>query len=326
MTTSHKLSSSLTGKASVLTLLLMVAGFFAAPSAMAQQIPLTQEELDQQNRLQNEIANTTKNLENGQKQVNGVVYTPRWSNLVWVQPDSLSILFVYCLPGEFADSGQEILGGSELEVLESYSLAITNDLMVWFMVVENENENVRFPAAVGVICSSDVNDAETRVLSPQEQQDINNIIQQFITIQNTQVTNIDQVINIINNVTTNATTGPVTPPPTNETGGITPPPPTNETGGITPPPPTNETGGITPPPPTNETGGITPPGNDTEGTRPPRDSDIGGGILDNATVAGEGRGGETSSQGGVTPPPTNDTGTTPPTIDTGGIGGPLFPD
>jgi hypothetical protein len=326
MTTSHKLSSSLTGKASVLTLLLMVAGFFAAPSAMAQQIPLTQEELDQQNRLQNEIANTTKNLENGQKQVNGVVYTPRWSNLVWVQPDSLSILFVYCLPGEFADSGQEILGGSELEVLESYSLAITNDLMVWFMVVENENENVRFPAAVGVICSSDVNDAETRVLSPQEQQDINNIIQQFITIQNTQVTNIDQVINIINNVTTNGTTGPVTPPPTNETGGITPPPPTNETGGITPPPPTNETGGITPPPPTNETGGITPPGNDTGGTQPPRGSDIGGGILDNATVAGEGRGGETSSQGGVTPPPTNDTGTTPPTIDTGGIGGPLFPD
>jgi hypothetical protein len=326
MTTSHKLSSSLTGKASVLTLLLMVAGFFAAPSAMAQQIPLTQEELDQQNRLQNEIANTTRNLENGQKQINGVVYTPRWSNLVWVQPDSLSILFVYCLPGEFTDSGQEILGGSELEVLESYSLAVTNDLMVWFMVVENENENVRLAAAVGAICASDANDAETRVLSPQEQQDINNIIQQFITIQNTQVTNIDQVINIINNVTTNATTGPVTPPPTNETGGITPPPPTNETGGITPPPPTNETGGITPPPPTNETGGITPPGNDTGGTQPPRGSDIGGGILDNATVAGEGRGGETSSQGGVTPPPTNDTGTTPPTIDTGGIGGPLFPD
>src|SRR5215218_1179346 len=314
MTTSNKLSSSLTGKASVLTLLLMVAGFFAAPSAMAQQIPLTQEELDQQNRLQNEIANTTRNLENGQKQINGVVYTPRWSNLVWVQPDSLSILFVYCLPGEFTDSGQEILGGSELEVLESYSLAVTNDLIVWFMVVENENENVRLAAAVGAICASDANDAETRVLSPQEQQDINNIIQQFITIQNTQITNIDQVINIINNVTTNGTTGPVTPPPTNETGGITPPPPTNETGGITPPPPTNETGGIT------------PPGNDTGGTQPARGSDIGGGILDNATVAGEGRGGETSSQGGVTPPPTNDTGTTPPTIDTGGIGGPLFPD
>ena len=224
MTISHKLSSSLTGKASVITLLMMVAGvLFTEPSAMAQQIPLTPQELEQQNRLQNVTAATTRNLENGggQKQVNGIVYTPRWSNPVWVEPDSLSILFAYCLPGEFADSGQEILGGSDLEVLESYSLAVTNDLMVWFMVVENENENIRLPAAAGVICASDVNDAQARVLNPQEQQEINNIIQQFITIQNTQITNIENVINIINNVTTNGTTGPVTPP-TNETGGGTP--------------------------------------------------------------------------------------------------------
>ena len=239
----HKLSSSLTEKASVLiTLLLMVAGIlFAAPSAMAQQIPLTPQELEQQNRLQNVIAATTRNLEQGEIEVNGVVFTPRWSNPVWVEADSLSILFAYCLPGEFADSGQEILGGSQLEVLESYALALTGDLMTWFAVVENEDENARLPAAVGVICASDLNDAETRVLSTQEQQEINNIIRQFITIQNTQVTNIENVINIINNVTTNGTTGPVTPPPpTNETGGITTPP-TNETGGITTPP-TNDTG------------------------------------------------------------------------------------
>src|SRR5918992_4157972 len=245
----HKLSSSLTGKASVLTLLLMVAGIlFAAPSAMAQQIPLTPQELEQQNRLQNVIAATTRNLEQGEKEVNGVVFTPRWSNPVWVEADSLSILFAYCLPGEFADSGQEILGGSQLEVLESYALALTGDLMTWFAVVENEDENTRLPAAVGVICASDLNDAETRVLSTQEQQEINNIIRQFITIQNTQVTNIENVINIINNVTTNGTTGPVTPPP-----------PTNDTGGIIPP--TNDTGGIIPP--TNDTGGIIPPTNDT---------------------------------------------------------------
>jgi PKD domain len=194
--------------------------------------PLTPEEQERQNRLQNTIAATTRNLAQGQKEVNGIVYTPRWSNPVWVEPDSLSILFVYCLPGEFADSGQDILGGSELEVLESYSLAVTNDLMVWLMVVENEDENVRLPAAVGVVCASDLNDAETRVLSPGEQTEINNIIQQFITIRT--ITNITQVINIINNVTTNGTglptnvttnrtTGPVTPP-TNETGGVTPEP------------------------------------------------------------------------------------------------------
>src|ERR671914_225971 len=221
----HKLSSSsLTGKASALTVLLIVAGIlFAAPSAMAQQIALTSEELEQQNRLQDTIAATTRNLEQGEKEVNGIVYTPRWSNPVWVEADSLSILFVYCLPGEFADAGQEILGGSELKVLESYSLAVTNDLMVWLMVIENENQTNRVTAAVGVICASDANDAETRILSPEEQTEINNIFQQFITIRTTQITNITQVINIINNVTTNGTGGvtplPPPPPPTNETGG-----------------------------------------------------------------------------------------------------------
>src|SRR5919112_1029903 len=282
----HKLSSSLTEKASVLTLLLMVAGIlFAAPSAMAQQIPLTSQELEQQNRLQNVIAATTRNLEQGEKEVNGVVFTPRWSNPVWVEADSLSILFAYCLPGEFADSGQEILGGSQLEVLESYALALTGDLMTWFAVVENEDENTRLPAAVGVICASDLNDAETRVLSTQEQQEINNIIRQFITIQNTQVTNIENVINIINNVTTNGTIpGPITPP-TNDTGPITPP--TNDTGPITPP--TNDTGGgggpIFP-----DRGDVFPFENETLTIEP-----------------GEGM-------------------TLPPTNDTGGGGGPIFPD
>jgi plastocyanin len=227
MTIPHKLSSSLTGKASVITLLMMIAGvLFAEPSAMAQQIPLTPQELEQQNRLQNVIAATTRNLEQGQKQVDGIVYTPRWSSpnpVVWVEPNSLSVLFVYCLPGEFADSGQEILGGSDLEVLESYSLAITSNLTGWLVVVQNEDENIRLPAAAGVICSSDANDAQSRILSTGEQQEINNIISQFITAQNTPVTNIDQVSNIINNVTTNAATiGPVTPPPpTNVTGTTT---------------------------------------------------------------------------------------------------------
>jgi len=268
-TTSHKLSpSSLKGKALVLSLsLMMVASvlFAAAPSAMAQQTntgtatvttppPLTPEEQQQQDRLQSIIAATTRNLIQGQKQIDGLVYTPRWSSPVWVEPDSLSIVFAYCLPGEFADSGQEILGGSDLEVLESYALAVTSDLTGWLIVVENENENARLPAAVGVICSSDANDPEARTLSQQEQIEINNIIRQIITVRNTVINNVTQIINIINNVTTNQTGGPtpptnVTGPPTNVTG-----PPTNVTG-----PPTNVTG--PPPPPTEEVtpGGPTPP-------------------------------------------------------------------
>jgi hypothetical protein len=238
------------------------------------------------------MAATTRNLIQGQKQVDGLVYTPRWSNPVWVEPDSLSIVFAYCLPGEFADSGQEILGGSDLEVLESYALAVTNDLTGWLIVVENENENARLPAAVGVICTSDANDPETRILSQQEQIEINNIIRQFITVRNTVINNITQIINIINNVTTNGTGGPTPPPPTNDTGtNVTggPTPPTNVTGGPTPP--TNVTGG---PPPSLLEPGVTPPTNVTGGpTLPPTTE-------------------------GPTLPPTTEGPTLPPTTEGGG--------
>jgi PKD repeat protein len=228
-TTSNKASSSLTKKASVVVTLLLIITIVAgtiltAPSlSMAQQqqqqqqtttgtgtaapttAPLTPEEQLEQDRMQRTTAAITQNLEQGQKQINGIVYTPRWSEPVWVQPNALSMLFVYCLPGEYAESGQEILGGSELEILESYSLAVTADLTGWLMVVQNEHETDRLPAAVGVICASDANDPQTRILSQQEQIEINNIIRQFITIRNTVINNITQIINIINNVTTNGT-------------------------------------------------------------------------------------------------------------------------
>jgi len=225
-TTTNKILSSLRKRATLLTLMMMTlvaATLFASPSlSMAQQTntgtatvstppSLTPEEQQQQERLQSIMAATTRNLMQGQKQVDGLVYTPRWSNVTWVEPDSLSIAFAYCLPGEFADSGQHIVGDSDLEVLESYSLAVTNDLSGWLIVVENQNQTDRLPAAVGVICASDANDPQTRILSQQEQIEINNIIRQFITVRNTVINNITQIINIINNVTR--------PPPTNNTGG-----------------------------------------------------------------------------------------------------------
>jgi hypothetical protein len=187
--------------------------------------PLTPEEQEQQNRLQGVIAATTRDLNETEKQVSGVVFTPRWSEpIVWVNPNSIAVLVAYCLPGEFADSGQEILGGFGLEVLESYAIALPQGFMAWMAVVGNQADDVqqngrRLPAALGVICASDLNNTESRILSPQEQQQINNINQQFTTIQNTQITNIDEVINVIDNVTGNTTT--TTPPPQNGTGGVT---------------------------------------------------------------------------------------------------------
>lgn len=178
-------------------------------------LPLTPEEQEQQNRLQSTIAATTRDLNETEKEVSGVVFTPRWSDVAWVNANSVSVLVAYCFPGEFADSGQEVLGGFGLEVLESYAVDLPQGFMAWMAVVGNEDiQNRRFPAALGVICASDLNNTDTRILTPQEQQQINNAISQFTTIQNSQITNIDQVINIINNVTT---------PTQNETGGVTEP-------------------------------------------------------------------------------------------------------
>jgi hypothetical protein len=127
----------------------------------------------------------------------------------------------YGLPGDIANPVQGILGGSELVLLDSYAAALTPDLMMWFMIVQNQDVQNRLPAAAGVICASDINDAQSRIISPVEQEEVNNIIQQFVTLQNRPGDiNINQVIDRINNnnvrnqnTTTGATAGGGTPTP-----------------------------------------------------------------------------------------------------------------
>ena len=73
------------------------------PAPLTSIPPLTPQEQEQQTRLQNVIAATNQNLDEVEKQVNGIVYTPRWSDPVWIEANSLAVLIAYCLPGEFAD-------------------------------------------------------------------------------------------------------------------------------------------------------------------------------------------------------------------------------
>ena len=192
-------------------------------------LSLTPQEQVQQNRLQNITAAIAQSLAQGQREIAGVVFTPRWSDPVWIEPGSSSVLFAYCLPGELAyglpgdiaNPVQGILGGSELVLLDSYAAALTPDLMMWFMIVQNQDVQNRLPAAAGVICASDINDAQSRIISPVEQEEVNNIIQQFVTLQNRPgAIDINQVIDRINNnnvrnqnTTTGATAGGGTPTP-----------------------------------------------------------------------------------------------------------------
>ncbi len=140
----------------------IIAGIlFASPMfAMAQQqqqAGLTQEEQEQANRMSSIQRMTTQYLDEGQKQIGGLVFTPRWSpagdNLVFVEPGSLDLLFAYCLPGEFAVSGLQMFAASDIVVLESYPIAFP-DFMAWLTVVENQNNNERVAASTGVVCAS----------------------------------------------------------------------------------------------------------------------------------------------------------------------------
>jgi hypothetical protein len=269
MTTSEKKpssSSSLMRSAPLPLLLIVAAILFAGPLAMAQQtattLPLTPQEQQQQNNLQNTITSLTQYLEPGEQEVGGLVFTPRWSNPVWVEPEDIALVFAYCLPGEFAVSEQKILGGSELSVLESYAMALPGDFMVWAMVVENNHEDDRLIAAAGVICAGDENVDRTAVISQETELEINNILKQFITIENRQISNIQQVINIIGNVTGNVT----------QSANVT------QTQSVTPPPP----------PPANDTEGLTPPQDTTPPViTVPEDMTVEGTIEDGATVSFE---------------------------------------
>ena len=208
---SSSLSSSLTQTGPILLIVasLLVGTPLAMASSQIQQAGLTQQEQEQQNRMFSVQSLTTQYLDNGDKQVNGIIFTPRWGDVVFVEPGSVSVMFADCLPGEFAVSSQQILAGSDLNVLESYGLAMPNDFMVWLMVVENLNQTDRLPASAGVMCASDrdvdeTNPASTIILNPQYKQTVNNIINQVIKIENKQIVNLQQITNIYQQINQNA--------------------------------------------------------------------------------------------------------------------------
>src|ERR687885_485072 len=197
---------------SSLPLLLIVAGILAgSPLAMAsqQQAGLTQAEQAEANRMLSVQGMTTHYLDQADKQIDGLIFTPRWGDVAFVEPSTPTVLFADCLPGEFAISGEQILGGPDLRLLESYAVAMPNNFMVWLMVVDNANTHQRLPASAGVICASDKdidkeNTATTVILQPQIKQKINNIIKQYIKIENNQVINLQQILNLRQSIVQNA--------------------------------------------------------------------------------------------------------------------------
>jgi len=183
----------------------MMAFLLPSPLAFAQQqtVSLTPEEQTIQDKtIQTQQLSTVSLL---QVTGSGSAFISRWSPVEWVEPYSISVIFVDCLPGEFPVLAQQILQSSDLDILQSFAVATNPNYASWIMVIEKTNEDVRYSASAGVLCLVGSNVQHIGILSnPVILAQINEIAQHFIAIQNNQIVNLDYVVNVRQQLIQNA--------------------------------------------------------------------------------------------------------------------------
>src|ERR687896_211330 len=209
--TSNKLSS-LTRTAPVLSLLLVAAILFAASLATGPQTAatttttLTPEEED----VEETQETATENLTEEDRDVNGIEFTPRWGAISTLEPDSIDVLFADCLDDEFAVSSQFVFETSDIIASQSFPVAFEDDddetAMTWIAVVENTHSTDDKAASIGVICASenDGDDDEDYDIDYSTKTTINNIVKNFIRVENNQIVNLNNIINIRQEIVQNA--------------------------------------------------------------------------------------------------------------------------
>src|ERR687896_153486 len=212
--TSDKLSS-LTRTASVLSLMAVGAILFAAQLATGPQTAattttttttLTPEEED----VEETQETATENLTEEDRDVNGIEFTPRWGAISTLEPDSIDVLFADCLEDEFAVSNQFVFETSDIIASQSFPVAFEDDddviAMTWIAVVENTHSTDDKAASIGVICASenDGDDDDDYDIDYSTKTTINNIVKNFIRVENNQIVNLNNIINIRQEIVQNA--------------------------------------------------------------------------------------------------------------------------
>jgi hypothetical protein len=209
--TSDKLSS-FTRTASVLSLMAVAAILFAASLATGPQTAatttttLTPEEED----VEETQETATENLTEEDRDVNGIEFTPRWGAISTLEPDSIDVLFADCLDDEFAVSSQFVFETSDIIASQSFPVAFEDDddetAMTWITVVENTHSTDDKAASIGVICASenDGDDDDDYDIDYSTKTTINNIVKNFIRVENNQIVNLNNIINIRQQIVQNA--------------------------------------------------------------------------------------------------------------------------
>ena len=215
MTSSSDKLSSLTRTAPLLSLLVVAAILFAAPLATTLQTAatttittLSPEEED----VEETQETATENLTEEDRDVNGIEFTPRWGAISTIEPDSIDVLFADCLEDEFAVSNLFVFETSDIIASQSFPVAFEDDdddiAMTWIAVVENTDSSDDKAASIGVICASendgDGDDDDDVHIDASTKTTINNIVKNFIRVENNQVVNLNNVINIRQEIVQNA--------------------------------------------------------------------------------------------------------------------------
>src|ERR687891_347169 len=207
--TSDKLSS-LTRTAPVLSLLLVATILFVGPLATVQQTASSTTALTDEEEDVLETQDTaTENLTEEDRDVNGIEFTPRWGDISTLEPDSIDVLFADCLEDEFAVSNQFVFETSDIIASQSFPVAFEDDddviAMTWIAVVENTHSTDDKAASIGVICASENDDDDDDVdIDFSTKTTINNVVKNFIRVENNQIVNLNNIINIRQEIIQNA--------------------------------------------------------------------------------------------------------------------------
>jgi hypothetical protein len=206
--------SSLTRTASILSLLAVAAILFVASlvtgpqtAATTTATTLTPEEEDVEETQETAIENLTEE----DRDVNGIEFTPRWGAISTIEPGSIDVLFADCLEDEFAVSSQFVFETSDVIASQSFPVAFPDDddetAMTWVAVIENTHNSDDKAASIGVICAGendDDDDDDDRDINISTKTTINNIVKNFIRVENNQIVNLNNVINIRQEIVQNA--------------------------------------------------------------------------------------------------------------------------
>jgi hypothetical protein len=197
--------SSLARTGSVLSALVIATFLFAGSLTTVQQTvvatSISQEEQD----VLDTQDEATENLSESDRDVNGIEFTPRWGGVSTLQPNDVKVLFADCLEDEFAVSYMSMFESPDVVDYQSFPVAFPDDYMSWLAVVKNTDTTARV-ASIGVICADensgdeddDVNiDVSTKTT-------IQNIVNNFVRVENNQVINLNNIVEVHQTITNNA--------------------------------------------------------------------------------------------------------------------------